>query len=55
MATLSRSLLGPPINHASFFGLLVEPQDFGKLELLFAGILFELEHQRNLGDASFKT
>jgi hypothetical protein len=39
----------------SFAKLLVERADFGRLELQFEGDLFELEDQRNWGDASFKT
>ena len=38
-----------------FAKLLVERADFGRLELQFEGDLFELEDQRNWGDASFKT
>ena len=38
-----------------FSKLTVERPDFGKLELEFEGELFELEDQRNWGDASFKT
>ena len=38
-----------------FSDLVIERPDFGKLELRFAGDLFELEDQRNWGDASFKT
>lgn len=38
-----------------FSKLVVERSDFGRLELQFEGDLFELEDQRNWGDASFKS
>jgi hypothetical protein len=38
-----------------FSELVVERAGFGRLELQFTGDLFELEDQRNWGDASFKT
>lgn len=38
-----------------FSRLVIERADFGRLELRFSGELFELEDQRNWGDASFKT
>jgi D-apionolactonase len=38
-----------------FSELLIEREDFGALRLRFEGDLFELEDQRNWGDASFKT
>ena len=38
-----------------FSKLLIERSDFGRLELRFGGDLFELEDQRNWGDASFKS
>lgn len=38
-----------------FSRLVIERLDFGRLELRFSGDLFELEDQRNWGDASFKT
>jgi D-apionolactonase len=38
-----------------FSALVIERPDFGWLELRFSGDLFELEDQRNWGDASFKT
>lgn len=38
-----------------FSVLRIERDDFGALELRFAGDLFELEDQRNWGDASFKS
>ena len=38
-----------------FSELLVQRSDFGSLALRFEGDLFELEDQRNWGDASFKT
>ena len=38
-----------------FFLLTMERADLGRLELAFAGDLFELEDQRNWGDMSFKT
>jgi hypothetical protein len=39
----------------SFSRLRIEREDLGKLSLLFQGDLFEIEDQRNWGDASFKT
>lgn len=39
----------------SFSSLSIERADFGLLELKFDGDLFEIEDQRNWGDASFKT
>ena len=38
-----------------FSALSIERADLGLLELQFAGDLFEIEDQRNWGDASFKT
>ena len=38
-----------------FSSLFIEREDFGRLELHFFGELFEMEDQRNWGDASFKT
>jgi hypothetical protein len=38
-----------------FKQLTIEREDFGQLQLLFTGDSFELEDQRNWGDASFKT
>jgi len=38
-----------------FKQLTIERADFGRLVLSFAGDSFELEDQRNWGDASFKT
>jgi len=38
-----------------FSSLVIERADFGRLELELAGDLFEIEDQRNWGDASFKT
>lgn len=38
-----------------FSQLVLEREDFGRLELRLEGELFELEDQRNWGDASFKT
>ncbi len=38
-----------------FTELRIEREDFGTLKLEFAGDLFEIEDQRNWGDASFKT
>jgi hypothetical protein len=38
-----------------FWELTIEREDFGALDLHFGGELFELEDQRNWGDASFKT
>jgi D-apionolactonase len=38
-----------------FDSLTFQRDDFGRLELKFSGDLFELEDQRNWGDASFKT
>jgi hypothetical protein len=38
-----------------FSKLVIERDDLGRLSLLFRGDLFEIEDQRNWGDASFKT
>jgi hypothetical protein len=38
-----------------FSALLIQREDFGTLELAFGGERFELEDQRNWGDASFKS
>ena len=38
-----------------FSSLTIERADMGSIELHFEGDLFELEDQRNWGDASFKT
>lgn len=38
-----------------FVKLVIERADFGRLDLTFEGDSFELEDQRNWGDASFKT
>src|SRR5262249_8671530 len=38
-----------------FSQLRIEREDLGTLDLAFTGDLFELEDQRNWGDASFKT
>jgi D-apionolactonase len=47
---------GIPAAMTEPFSLLrIERSDFGVLELRFEGDLFELEDQRNWGDASFKT
>jgi len=37
-----------------FSSMTVKHPEFGRLELNFSGDLFELEDQRNWGDASFK-
>jgi hypothetical protein len=47
---------GIPLAMTEPFSVLrIERSDFGVLELRFEGDLFELEDQRNWGDASFKT
>lgn len=47
---------GIPVALAGPFSVLrIERSDFGELELRFEGDLFELEDQRNWGDASFKS
>jgi len=38
-----------------FRALSIDREDFGTLQLSFSGDLFELEDQRNWGDATFKT
>jgi hypothetical protein len=39
----------------AFSAMVIEHPAFGRTELSFDGDLFELEDQRNWGDASFKT